>query len=127
MKTIKKQLLICVALAALLAGCREEVSGEAAKQPVDPARAATVTIAIEGMHCDGCAGTIQKGLAAMEGVDSCTVSFENKLAVVTYDKEQLSPEAVAAAIREIDPAYSAAVRDPAAAEVDESDTPPATQ
>ncbi|MFH1143874.1 MAG: cation transporter [Candidatus Eisenbacteria bacterium] len=45
----------------------------------------SVRLAVGGMHCDGCAASIQKALAANPGVKRDTVSFTDSLALVTYD------------------------------------------
>jgi len=48
---------------------------------------------IKGMTCQiGCAATIEKKLAKMEGVKSVTVSFEKELAVVEYDVNTLNTD-----------------------------------
>jgi len=42
---------------------------------------------IEGMTCAmGCAKTIEKRIAQMDGVKSAVVDFKNKMAMVEYDK-----------------------------------------
>jgi Cu+-exporting ATPase len=46
---------------------------------------------IDGMMCEiGCAKTIEKKLARMDGVKSATVDFERKLAMVEYDKSMVN-------------------------------------
>lgn len=40
---------------------------------------------VEGMGCEGCAETIQKGLNSMDGVSSAKVSFEEKKAEVIFN------------------------------------------
>jgi copper chaperone len=51
---------------------------------------ATVTIKIEGMHCDGCASSLEKKLKATDGVEEVRVSFPKKEAWVKYDDEKLT-------------------------------------
>ena len=44
------------------------------------------------MTCEmGCAKTIQKKLAGMEGVKSATVDFKNEMAMVEYDVAKVQP------------------------------------
>ena len=51
------------------------------------------TLAIEGMTCAmGCAKTIEKKLADMDGVQSATVDFEAKTATVNFDLDKLKSE-----------------------------------
>lgn len=38
----------------------------------------TTTLDIQGMHCTSCAGTIEKKLKAVPGVQAATVNFATK-------------------------------------------------
>jgi len=53
---------------------------------------------IEGMHCEGCAQTIEALLGAEAGVQRATVSFQNREAQVTFDPAALDEARIAAAI-----------------------------
>jgi len=57
----------------------------------------TVTIRIEGMHCQNCAGSVEKKLKATAGVQAVRVSFEKKEAWVKFDDRRIS----VAQIREV--------------------------
>ncbi|MFD0863490.1 heavy-metal-associated domain-containing protein [Sungkyunkwania multivorans] len=60
---------------------------EIAKVEISPENLAKAEFKIDGMTCAiGCAATIQKNLAKMEGVESAKVDFDKKLAMVSYDK-----------------------------------------
>lgn len=50
----------------------------------------TVTIRIEGMHCQNCAASVEKKLKATEGVQAVRVSFEKKEAWVKFDDQRTS-------------------------------------
>jgi copper chaperone CopZ len=56
------------------------------------------TFTIEGMHCTGCARTIEMVLAAEPGVKETAVSFESKDARVLYDAALTGEERLAVAI-----------------------------
>jgi len=43
---------------------------------------------VEGMHCGSCAINIEMILKNQEGVQSASVSFDNKEAVIEYDNEK---------------------------------------
>lgn len=58
----------------------------------------TATLTIEGMHCTGCARTIEALLAAEPGVREAAVSFESKDVRVLYDAALTGEERLAAAI-----------------------------
>ena len=52
----------------------------------------TVTIRVEGMHCGGCASSVQKALKATDGVEEVSVSFEKGEAVIKYDDQKVTVE-----------------------------------
>jgi copper chaperone CopZ len=58
----------------------------------------SVTLAIEGMHCTGCAATIEMLLAAEAGVRGTAVSFDSKSARIEYDESVTGEERIAAVI-----------------------------
>ena len=45
----------------------------------------TVDLTIQGMHCDGCAKTVEALLKSEPGVKSATVSYAKGLARVVFD------------------------------------------
>lgn len=59
----------------------------------------TTTLTITGMHCDGCAETIQTLLQGQNGVRMATVSFRDKEARVLYDEQSIAEEHVVAVIQ----------------------------
>jgi copper chaperone len=74
---------------------REAVTGEAILQgeaPGEPAvpgetvaETQTVHLAISGMYCQGCADGIQAALGRIPGVNACTVTYTDSLAVLSVD------------------------------------------
>ena len=54
------------------------------------ASSATVTIRVEGMHCGGCASSVEKKLKATKGVHQVLVSFEKKEAWDKYDDQKIT-------------------------------------
>ncbi len=61
---------------------------------------ATNRFTISGMHCDGCAGGLKAELKEIPGVASAEVTFSNKLAVVTYNTNQVTKVRLARVIKE---------------------------
>ena len=59
----------------------------------------TTTFIVAGMHCDGCAETIQSLLHGEDGVRMATVSFKDKEARLLYDEQSISEEAIVAVIQ----------------------------
>lgn len=45
----------------------------------------TSTLKIDGMHCGGCVGSVEKALRQVQGLQSVSVSLEAGEATVTYD------------------------------------------
>lgn len=58
--------------------------------------------AIEGMTCEGCAGTIGTVLSKALGVQKASVSFDKKQALVVYDPAKTNPEKLIAEIAKTD-------------------------
>lgn len=58
----------------------------------------TLVISIDGMHCDGCAETIQTLLAVETGVKAASVSFQDSRARVLYDPAAADEKKLVAAI-----------------------------
>ena len=76
----KRQIIAIIALAFAVAFSAADVS----------AAVVTATIRIEGMHCGGCASSIDKKLKATEGVEDARVSFDKKEAWVKYDESKIT-------------------------------------
>ena len=62
---------------------------------------------IKGMTCEiGCARTIQKKLAKMEGVKSATVDFKNELAMIEFDVAKANPMSITKTVTSVADTYS---------------------
>lgn len=59
----------------------------------------TANFKIDGMHCDGCARTIEALVSTEPGVRKATVSFEAREARILFDPQASSEDQLAAAIR----------------------------
>ncbi len=98
MKLTKYVLMVAVST-IMFTSCKQQNAEEnkapevavAEKAPVNPENIAKAEFNIDGMTCAiGCAGTIQKNLAKVEGVQSAKVDFDKQLAMVTYDKSTVN-------------------------------------
>lgn len=49
----------------------------------------TLVLAVEGMTCTGCEQTVQKSIAALEGVETVKASHTDKTAIITYYRGKL--------------------------------------
>ncbi|MDO5972217.1 heavy metal-associated domain-containing protein [Flavivirga aquimarina] len=69
-----------------------EVVKETSKELDPNATYAKAEFNIDGMTCAiGCAKSIEKKIANMEGVKSATVDFDKKLAMVEYNEAKVTP------------------------------------
>ncbi len=59
----------------------------------------TITLNIEGMHCDGCAETIKGLLDSDPGVKQSAVAYKDRSARILFDPHATSGDRLAAAIR----------------------------
>ena len=94
-------------LVLLLIGCGQSNSSEY-KEEVLAVADTKVEMIIDGMSCQvGCADYIDEELEKVSGVVSADVSFENKLASITYDNSLISEHDIVSAINSLkDSAYS---------------------
>ena len=111
MKTLRNILAIAFISASMIA-CKGETSPEVktveskteinknAAKKLDPnATYAKAEFGIEGMTCAmGCAKTIEKKIAKMDGVKSAKVDFDKKLAMVEYDEARVTPNTLEEAV-----------------------------
>ena len=58
----------------------------------------TLNLAIEGMHCGGCATGIQMITSGMDGVTSSFVDLDAKKGTLEIDEAKVKPEAIIAEI-----------------------------
>jgi Cu+-exporting ATPase len=84
-----------------------EVSEKDMAQNIDPnATYAKVEFSIDGMTCAmGCAKTIEKKMAKMEGVKMAKVDFDKRLAMVEYDEAKVTPQSLEEAVGKVGDVY----------------------
>jgi copper chaperone CopZ len=58
----------------------------------------SLELRIEGMHCDGCAGTIEALLAREPGIKGASVSYAAGKGQILYDPAATDPARIAATI-----------------------------
>ncbi len=49
----------------------------------------TITLKVEGMHCEGCSSRIEKSLLSMEGVKDVKANHQTNEVIVTLAEEHL--------------------------------------
>ncbi len=70
----------------------------------------SVTLKIQGMHCDGCANTIKALVEREAGVKTATVSFKSGEARILFDPATISEDRLVTAVER--PGYRVAGRAP---------------
>lgn len=105
MKTLRNILALALISASVIA-CKSDKEPEIktietstaintnTSKKLDPnATYAKAEFGIEGMTCAmGCAKTIEKKIARMDGVKSAKVDFEKEMAMVEYDEAMVTPK-----------------------------------
>ena len=99
-------------------------------EPLASAARQTIELSVDGMHCGGCTGRVQRALAAVPGVVDAAVDLDAHAATITA-QDTVEPGRLVDAIREA--GYRAAVREAAveavaathAAHAPRETTPPA--
>jgi mercuric ion binding protein len=116
MKTLKNICLIALT-SMLVVACKNETQPEVKTvetevnteiAQLDPnAHYAKAEFGIEGMTCAmGCAKTIEKKIAGMEGVKSAKVDFSKEMAMVEYDDAKVTPQSLEEAVKKTGDMYS---------------------
>ena len=68
---------------------------------------AAASFTVKGMTCEmGCAKTIEKNLAKLDGVGSAKVDFENERAAVKFDAAKISTDDLIKAVSDAGSKYS---------------------
>ncbi len=113
-----KNICIVAVMALVFTSCKNETQPEVktvdvevtkkdVAQTLDPnATYAKVEFSIDGMTCAmGCAKTIEKKMAKMEGVKTAKVDFDKRLAMVEYDEAKVSPKTLEEAVSKVADIY----------------------
>lgn len=79
-------------------------------EPLASAALHTIALTVDGMHCGGCTGRVQRALAAVPGVVDATVDLDARTATITA-QETVEPGRLVDAVGEA--GYRAAVREAA--------------
>jgi len=112
LKHIPLVLVLCLAITACKNGTAPEIKTvevETTKKEkaLNPnAIYAKAEFGIEGMTCAvGCAKTIEKKLAKMDGVKSAKVDFDRRLAMVEYDEDMVTTTSLTETVTKVADIY----------------------
>ncbi|MBR9845358.1 MAG: heavy-metal-associated domain-containing protein [Algicola sp.] len=120
MKTLKN-ILVLASISVAVMACKNDAQPEVktvetevntelntieAKQLDPNATYAKAEFGIEGMTCAmGCAKTIEKKIAKMDGVKSAKVDFEKEIAMVEYDEAKVTTNSLEEAVAKAGDTY----------------------
>ena len=118
MNTLKNRIVLVLILLSIVA-CKSDKEPEIkiiettpaintnTTKKLDPnATYAKAEFGIEGMTCAmGCAKTIEKKIAKMDGVKTAKVDFEKELAMVEYDEAMVTPKTLEEAVAKAGSTY----------------------
>ena len=62
----------------------------------------SIIININGMNCSHCSTSVKNAITELEGIESVTVSLEEKNAKIEYDESKLDSEKIIEAIKELE-------------------------
>ena len=102
--TFSKTFLSLALSAVLFIGCKDTAKSPETTSATDETKVTqaangkieTASFSIDGMSCAmGCAKTLEKKLAGLEGVQDATVDFDKKVATVKYDTSKQSVQQLA--------------------------------
>ena len=106
MKFLKLIVLLFIVTFAFTA-CNTATKKKPEIQEVTIENSQKIAFQITGMTCEiGCAKTIQKKLANMEGVKSAKVDFKNEMAMVEYDVAKANPMSISKTVTSVSDTYS---------------------
>lgn len=113
-----KRVTVIAVLMLVVVACKNNsepevktVKVEMSKKEVTPALDPNATYAkvefnIKGMTCAmGCAKTIEKKMAKMEGVKMAKVDFDKEVAMVEYDESKVTPSSLKEAVVKVSDIY----------------------
>lgn len=99
-----RKLLILFALGMLIVSCLMKAKKGNSAIPTDFTRV-QLELTVDGMTCDGCEMTIEKGLIKEEGIVDVKADHERSSAIITLDTTIIDRNKVIASIEEL--GYSA--------------------
>lgn len=87
-----KNILAIVILAAGLLTCQSGVKNNQAANPEVEKLVTEISLKVEGMTCDHCEMSIQKGVAELPGIESVLANHEDSTTVVKFDQSKTSED-----------------------------------
>ena len=96
-----KILSVLFLMVLVLGACNSKKSEQKADQPVSIENVGDIVLNVEGMTCDGCEMTIEKGLLTLEGVAEVKADHETGIAIIKADTLKVKKSDVAKVIEKV--------------------------
>ena len=61
----------------------------------------TITLAVEGMTCEGCENTVKESVEKLPGIETAKASYKEMTAVVTFDSTLIKTADISRAITDV--------------------------
>jgi copper chaperone CopZ len=100
--TMLKNVFFVIMLASALMACntapkKDSATTKASKVQVNK----TITLAVEGMTCEGCENTVKESVEKLPGISSAVASYKEKTAIVSFDSTLTKTEDISKAITDV--------------------------
>jgi copper chaperone len=95
--TVSVGLAILVSALSAVTACRRDTQQTASERAV---ATRTVSVPVDGMICQVCAGSVKNALKKVDGVQDAEISLEKRHAVIHYDDRKVSVEQLTRAIKD---------------------------
>lgn len=97
-----KNTFFAIILASALLACNNAPKQEASASKASKIQAnKTITLAVEGMTCEGCESSVKESVEKLPGIASAKASFTEKTAIVSYDSTLTKTEDISKAITDV--------------------------
>lgn len=93
-----KNILAILILTTGLFACQKSVKNNQAESAETKAQIVELSLKVEGMTCDHCEMSIQKGVGELPGIESVLANHEDSTTVVKFDQSKTSEEDIKKAI-----------------------------
>lgn len=98
--TLSVGLAILVSALSAVTACRRDTQAPASTSVARTVATQTVSVRVDGMICQVCAGSVKNALKKVDGVQNAEISLEKRHAVIHYDARTVSVDQLTRAIKD---------------------------
>jgi copper chaperone CopZ len=96
--------IVVLLLASALLACNSAPKQASDKATVNTSKVQvnkTITLAVEGMSCEGCENTVKQSVEKVPGIASAKASYKDKEVVIAFDSTQARVNDISTAITSV--------------------------